>query len=88
MAIINLPTGYDVEAFATKEAFSAHMKANILKGLDTQLGRVTFEDQWVARMKVTKKVLQQVMDRINADTGCNEAVEADLLDEVWQGCRD
>jgi len=95
MAIINLPTGYDVESFATKEAFSAHMKANILKGLDTQLGRVTFEDpmgtgedQWVARMKVTKKVLQQVMDRINADTGCNEAVDAEVLDEVWEGCRD
>ena len=95
MAIINLPTGYDIECFATKEAFRAHMESNILRGLDTQLGRITFEDpmgtgedQWVARMKVTKKVLGEIMDRINTDSGSNEAVESEVLDEIWEACRD
>ena len=94
MAIINVPTGYSDGDFSTREAFVAHMKANILTGLKVKLGRITKEDpdgegdQWIARMEVRKKDLSEILTRINIDHGAAEAVDPDVLEEVWQGCRD
>lgn len=94
MAIINVPTGYSDSDFSTREAFTAHMKANVLTGLKAKLGRITMDDvdgegdQWIARMEVTKKDLREILTRINLDHGAAEAVDPEVLEEVWEACRD
>ena len=94
MAIINVPTGYSDSDFSACEAFVAHMKVNVLTGLKVKLGRITKEDpdgegdQWIARMAVSKKDLREILTRINLDHGAAEAVDPEVLEEIWRGCRD
>jgi len=93
MAIINVPTGYSTSDFPTYAALETHMLVTILPGLKVKLGRITKEDteegdQWIARMAVSKKDLKEILTRINIDHGATETVDPDVLEEVWQGCRD
>jgi len=94
MAIINVPTGYSSSDFPTYAALETHMLVTILSGLKVKLGRITKEDldgegdQWIARMAVSKKDLKEILTRINIDHGAAEAVDPEVLEEVWQGCRD
>jgi len=93
MAIINIHTGYSSSDFPTYAAFETHMLVTILPGLKVKLGRITKEDteegdQWIVRMAVRKKDLKEILTRINIDHGAAEAVDPEVLEEVWQGCRD
>ena len=93
MAIINLHTGYNCEAFHYRAAIAAHFKS-LTTGLKTSYGLITLEyngdedeEQWTVRCKTTKKDLREVIARINTDQGTpvNDLDLDDQVESVWAG---
>lgn len=93
MAIINLRTGYNCDAFHDEDAIEAHFKT-LTAGLKTSYGLITLEynddedeDQWTVRCKTTKKDLREVIARINQDQGTpvNDLDLDDQVELVWNG---
>lgn len=93
MAIVNIRTGYNCDAFPTEAEMEAHFKS-LTAGLKTSYGLITLEynddedeDQWTVRCKTTKKDLREVIARINQDQGTpvNDLDLNDQVELVWNG---
>ena len=93
MAIINLRTGYNCEAFHDEATIEAHFKT-LTAGLKTSYGLITLEynddedeEQWTVRCKTTKKDLRELIARINEDQGApvNDMDLDDQVELVWNG---
>lgn len=93
MAIVNIRTGYNCDAFHDKAAMEAHFKS-LTAGLKTSCGLITLEyngwedeEQWTVRSKTTKKDLRELIARINQDQGTpvNDLDLDDQVEAVWTG---
>jgi len=94
MAIINLRTGYNCEAFHDRAAISTFFVGTLAKGTKVKAGLITLEyngdedeEQWTVRCKTTKKDLREVIARINTDQGTpvNDLDLDDQVESVWSG---
>lgn len=93
MAIVNIRTGYNCDAFPAEAEMEAHFKS-LTAGLKTSYGLITLEynddedeDQWTVRCKTTKKDLRELIARINQDQGTpvNDLDLDDQVEAVWAG---
>ena len=93
MAIVNIRTGYNCDAFPTEVEMAAHFKS-LTAGLKTSLGLITLEysgdedeEQWTVRSKTTKKDLRELVARINEDQGTpvNDPDLDDQVEAIWTG---
>lgn len=91
MAIINIFTGYSADDFATMQDVAKHFNEKLASGTKVTAGRIDLQmgkwgdEEWVVRVKTTKKELSEIMARIMTDHGeqVNELDLEDLVDEVW-----